>query len=110
MGINTRSILHSLERLSTAFRQPDIIEFSFLDELCEGLDHFFDRDIWIHSRALEEVDLFGASEVFIDIINTPAEVFGPSVPWSDGQVDVDIGFGEPTMNQEQVHLRRDLPG
>jgi hypothetical protein len=48
------------ERIGTTLRQPDIIEFALLDELCEGLDRFFDGHLWIHSRAFEEVEFFEA--------------------------------------------------
>lgn len=48
--------------------------------------------------------------MFIDVVDASAEVFGSSASRSDGQRDAEVGVGEPTMNQEQLHPQRDLPG
>ena len=68
----------SLERLSVALRQPDKIELALLDELCEGLDRFFDGDLWIHPSTFEEVELFETSKVVVDVLDASAKVFWAS--------------------------------
>ena len=102
--------IRSLERLSTALRQSYIIEFALLDQFCKSLDRFFDRNLWIYSRAFKEIELFEAREVFVNVVNTSAKVFRAGVSPSGGRIGVGIGSGEHTMNQEQVHPRPNLPG
>jgi hypothetical protein len=98
------------ERLSTALRQSYVIELALFDQRCKGFDHFFDRDLWIYSRAFKEIELFEACEVFVDVVDASAKIFGADVSRSGGPIDVEIEIGEHTMNREQVHLRPDLPG
>ena len=97
----------SPERISTTFRQPNKIEFSLLDELREGLDRLFDRDVWIHSCAFEEVELFEAFEVFVDVVNASAQVF-----WAEYVCQMD-GYGVwvrgRTKSQGRFYPPRDLP-
>jgi len=61
-------------------------------------------------RAFEKIELFEAREVFVDVFDASAKVFGAGVSRSGGPVDVEDGIGEHTMNQEKVHLRPDHPG
>ena len=77
----------SPERLGTTLRQPDVIEFSLLEELREGPDRFFDRDVRIYSGAFKEVELFEAFEVFINVVNASAQVFWTSVCPFDGCIN-----------------------
>jgi len=67
--------IRSLECISAALRQPDIVELALLDELCESLDRLFDRGLWVHPCTFEEVKLFEASEVVIDVVDASAKVF-----------------------------------
>ena len=67
------------ERLSTALRQSYIIELALLDKLREGLDHIFDRNLWVYSRAFKEIELFEACKMFVDVVDASAKVFGAGV-------------------------------
>ena len=64
-----------------------MIEFALLDELREGPDRFFDRDVRIYSGAFKEVELFEAFEVFINVVNASAQVFWTSVCPFNGCID-----------------------
>ena len=79
--------IRSLQCLSTALRQSYIIELALLDQPHKGLNHFLDRNLWIYSRAFEEIELFESCEVFVDIVDASAEVFGAGASQSGGPIE-----------------------
>ena len=54
-------------------RRSDVAELSFLDQFAEGLCRFLDRNIGIYSSTLEQVQLLGSPEVFVDVVDTASQ-------------------------------------
>ena len=51
-------------------RHSDVTELSFLDQFVKGLGRFLDRNLGIDSTILEQVQLLGTPEMFVDVVNT----------------------------------------
>lgn len=67
-------LIRSPQCLGAALRQPDILELALLNEPREGLHRFLDRDLRIDACALEEIELFEASQVGDDVVHAPAQI------------------------------------
>ena len=64
------------QRFGTDLRQTDVVEFIFLDEFCQCLNCFLDRDLRVGPRTFEEVNPFSSTEFLVGIVDTSPQVFG----------------------------------
>jgi hypothetical protein len=67
--------IRTSQSLCSAFRQTDVIKFSFFDESSECSYSIFDGYFWVYTCAFIEVEFLGPAQLLVDQIYTPSKIF-----------------------------------